>query len=105
MGLFDNIFKRFGDREYNRIYEHNESDSSYDDVYDEDGNEVNCDYCHAEMKFKGGQYVCLECGQVMSREVFFNYIGAEPPGSECVTCDNLYPGCIVCPHGYVVDED
>ena len=75
MGLFDNIFKRFQDREYDQLYENNRSvDEGYEDVYDEAGNEVNCDYCHAEMKWKDGQYVCPGCGQVMSRDVFFNYI-------------------------------
>ena len=37
----------------------------------------------------------------MSRSEFFNAIGAEPPGPECVDCNNLYPGCIICPYGYV----
>lgn len=37
----------------------------------------------------------------MSRSEFFNAIGAEPPGPECVDYNNLYPGCIICPYGYV----
>lgn len=103
MGLFDNIFKRHKDREYDRLYDSEEIklDDSYEDVYDEEGNEVNCDYCYTEMKWKDGQYICPGCGQVMSRKVFFNYIGANPPGPECEQCDNIYPGCIACPHGYV----
>jgi hypothetical protein len=36
----------------------------------------------------------------MDRAVFFRYIGATPPGPECLTCDNLYPGCMTCPYGY-----
>lgn len=74
---------------------------SYDTVYDEDGSEVLCDICGAEMIWQNDQYTCSGCGQTMERSEFFNYIGAEPPGPECEFCDNLYPGCVVCPHGYV----
>ena len=79
-------------------------DESYDEVYDEDGNSVFCDGCGGEIKWKNGVYICPSCGKTMSREEFFNYIGAEPPGKECLTCDNLYPGCIICPYGYVDEE-
>lgn len=75
----------------------------YDDVYDENGDSVFCDICGNEIKWKEGIYICPDCGQTMSRSVFFNYIGAEPPGPECVSCANLYPGCIICPYGYVED--
>lgn len=79
-------------------------DEDYDCVYDEDGNEVCCDLCGGEMVWKNGTYLCSECGQVMKRADFFNYIGAEPPGKECLTCDNLYPGCVICPYGYVEED-
>lgn len=78
--------------------------SIYDEVYDEEGAGVYCDWCHSEIIWKDGQYVCSGCGQVMERKDFFNYIGAEPPGPKCVTCSDLYPGCISCPHGYIKDE-
>lgn len=78
-------------------------DESYEDVYDEDGFSVQCDMCNSIIKWKDGLYICPDCGQTFSRPEFFNYIGAEPPGEECTSCDNIYPGCTVCPHGYVDD--
>ena len=80
-------------------------ETSYDEVYTEDGDTVNCDMCQGEIKWKDGRYECPRCKQVMSREVFFNHIGANPPGDECIACASLYPGCVFCPHGYVDDED
>lgn len=112
MGLFS-FGKKKKNEEYDYIYNNiNHSDIEttepvfgevYDDVYDENGDAVFCDCCGNEIKWKDGIYICPECGQTMSRSVFFNYIGAEPPGIECETCSNLYPGCIICPHGYVED--
>ena len=83
---------------------------SYDEVYgervyDEEGNGVECDWCGSDIIWKNGNYYCFNCDEVWSREKFFNYIGAQLPGKECLTCDNLYPGCIVCQHGYVKDEE
>lgn len=131
MGLFDGIFKRHTDRNDDRSFEapdgvydeddYAESDdryddvyddyedamncSDYDDVYDETGDSVLCDYCHGEIKWKDGRYVCPECGQVMTRDVFFNYIGAEPPGPECLTCGQPYPVCYGCPYGYARKDE
>lgn len=78
----------------------------YDEVYDEQGCSIPCDgyNCNAKVKFHNGQYECPKCGKIFDRADFFAYIGANPPGPKCVTCDNLYPGCIICPHGYVKDE-
>lgn len=107
MGLF-NFLKRDKD-EYNTIYddssEYSDNSEVYEDVYDEDGYFVYCDLCNAELKWKDGNYICPECGQILNRSEFMNYIGAEPPGPECVTCDNQYPGCIVCPYGYINDNE
>lgn len=75
-------------------------DSEIDDIYDEEGNEVYCDYCGGIMKWSGNECVCPNCGQRMDRQTFFNHIGAEPPGPECVLCTNIYPGCMICPYGY-----
>ena len=75
----------------------------YEDVYTEDGSVVNCDVCGAELKWRTYEYdkaVCPNCEQTMSRAALFNYIGIEPPGSECFTCGELYPGCADCPYGY-----
>ena len=66
------------------------TDDLYSDVYDEDG----------KWREEDGAYVCSGCGQVFTRADFFNFIGAEPPGKECYTCDCLYPGCMTCPYGY-----
>lgn len=77
----------------------------YEDIYDEDGDAVICDLCGGEMKWNDNECVCPECGQRMDRETFFNYIGAEPPGPECTGCENIYPGCVICPYGYVEDEE
>jgi len=73
----------------------------YEDVFDEDGNEVNCDECSSLVKWRDGKYVCPDCGRVFERNEFFDYIGANPPGVHCYTCDSLYPGCITCPYGYL----
>lgn len=77
----------------------------YDDVYDEEGYFVYCDCCNNELKWKDGIYICPNCGQTMNRAEFFNYIGAEPPGPNCITCVELYPGCPFCPYGYIDDDD
>lgn len=111
MGLFG-FGKKKKQEEYDYIYNNNsKSDAElfepdvgevYDDVYDEDGDFVIC-ACGEEIKWKDGVYICPNCGQTMTRSEFFNYIGAEPPGPECITCDNLYPGCVICHYGYVED--
>ncbi len=94
-----------GDEDYEEEFKTGtEYHSIYDEVYDEEGAVVICDLCGSEMIWKNSQYICSGCGQVMERSVFFNYIGAEPPGSKCVICDNLYPGCVVCPYGYIEDD-
>ena len=74
--------------------------AEYDDVYDKNGDYIYCESCNTEIRWKDGQYVCPQCGKVMSREVFFRYAGIEPLGPACLECDNLYPGCYSCPHGY-----
>lgn len=75
--------------------------AEYEDVYNENGDAVFCDTCGEEIRWKDGVYFCMGCGKRMSRTVFFDYIGATPPGLECLNCDNLYPGCMTCPFGYV----
>lgn len=76
-----------------------------DFAYDEDGDSVECEHCGQQIVFKGGDYYCPECDEVIDREDFFDMIGADPPGDECYTCDNKYPGCIICPYGYAEDEE
>ena len=84
-----------------------EEGTVFSEAYDEEGNSVCCPSCGDEMYFKDGTniFVCLSCGYEMDRQEYFDYIGAEPPGEECKTCDSLYPGCIWCTYGYVKDED
>lgn len=115
MGLFS-FGKKNKKEEYDYIYNNiNHSDIEttepvfgetyedvYDNVYDEDGDFVHC-VCGGTIKWKDGIYICPDCDETLSRLEFFNYIGANPPGPECVTCMNLYPGCVICPYGYVED--
>lgn len=75
--------------------------NEYEEVEDEDGFPVICEYCGANIMWKDGAYICPHCGNEMDREDFFNYIGATPPGPECVHCNSLYPGCMFCIYGYV----
>lgn len=93
------------DEYYPNDEEHNFEplDNDYEDVYDEDGEIVVCDMCPGEIKWIDKTYMCPDCERKMSRAEFFDYIGANPPGKECWTCDNLYPGCVVCLYGYCDD--
>lgn len=78
--------------------------AEYDDVYDENGGAVYCE-CGAEICWRDGVYICPQCGKTMSRQTFFDYIGAKPLGEACLRCDNLYPGCMSCPYGYLNDTN
>ena len=82
-----------------------DASEAYESVYDEDGDLVYCDYCNTQIVWKDGQYYCPSCERIISRTEFINYIGANLPGPKCITCDNLYPGCVVCPHDYKLDND
>lgn len=79
----------------------------YSDVYTEDGDAVICENCGCDIMWNDetGEYMCPWCGHQLSRVEFFDYIGAEPPGSRCITCSELYPGCTSCPHGYIKDDN
>lgn len=78
-------------------------DALYSEVFDEEGGEVICPYCGGEIVWResDGAYICQECETEFSRVEFFKYIGADPPGPQCLTCGNLYPGCVICPYNYV----
>lgn len=82
-----------------------DASEAYENVYDEDGGLVYCEYCNSQIVWKNGQYYCPKCERTISRADFINYIGANLPGPKCITCDNLYPGCIVCPYDYKLDND
>ena len=82
--------------EYEKIYRLDMKDEWANSAYDENGESVLCDICSSEMKWnpKERLWYCPECGQRMSRAVYFDYIGADPPGADCLTncCEN-YPFC------------
>lgn len=65
-------------------------------AYDEDGNSVNCDICDGELKFNKRKCIwcCSDCGREMNRDLYFQYIGAEPSGEKCLKqCKTNYPFC------------
>ena len=82
--------------EYNEIYELDMKDEWMNAAYDENGDTAACDICGEELRWNQGEclWYCPGCGQTMNRAVYFNHIGAQPPGTECLTscCEN-YPYC------------
>lgn len=88
------------------IYRIDTADEYYNGAYDDDGNDVVCDFCGGEMKFRDGEWYCTECGQTMDRATYFNHIGAEPPGDGCMHgCDENYPLCKKWCSRYEIDPD
>ena len=79
----------------------------YEEVYDEEGDEVVCDLCDGRMEWNNNEFdkaICSKCERVMGRYELFNHVGANPPGKECVTCYiQPYPLCRDCPQGYEPD--
>lgn len=94
--------------EYNDIYKLDMTDEWMNAAYDESGEAVACDICGADIKWDRTQreWYCPECGQTMTRALYFNHIGAEPPGLECLTtcCEN-YPFCKKYCERYFIDPD
>lgn len=93
------------DNEHPYIYKIDAKDEFVNGAYDEDGDCASCDRCDGELRFEDGQWVCRECGNVIDRPSYFNYIGAEPPGDACITCGNNYPLCKRWCHIYNVEQD
>ena len=94
--------------EYNSIYKMDMTDEWINAAYDDCGNAVLCDICGAEMKWnrKHQEWYCPNCGQVMNRAVYFNHIGAEPPGLDCLTnCHENYPFCKKNCERYIIDPN
>lgn len=92
--------------EYNEIYKLDMKDEWMNAAYDENGDSVCCDICGEEMRWHpdDGVWRCRECGQEMTRAVYFDYIGAAPPGSECLTsCRENYPFCKKYCERYFID--
>lgn len=94
--------------EYFELYPVDANDEWVNSAYDEEGNAVVCDICGCEMKWNPDTqlWYCLDCEQEMDRPTYFNHIGAEPPGSICMTnCRENYPFCKkYCEH-YEIDLD
>lgn len=82
--------------EYDEIYKLDMRDEWINSAYDENGDISVCDICGGEMKWnmEHHEWYCPDCGQIMNRIQYFNHIGANPPGCECITncCEN-YPFC------------
>ena len=77
-------------------------------AYDENGDAALCDICAAELKWnpKTREWICPGCGQTMSRADYFNHIGANPPGLECLTnCGENYPFCKKTCERFTIDPD
>lgn len=96
--------RKFDD--YSRIYRVDAWDEWTNAAYDEYGNAVQCEWCSCEMKWNPEKQIwyCSECDHEMNRPTYFLYIGAEPPGSECLTncCEN-YPFCKKYCERYTID--
>lgn len=94
--------------EYNDIYQLDMHDEWLNSAYDEDGNSVQCDICGCDMKWspEARLWFCPDCEQTMERAVYFNYIGAEPPGIDCLTnCLENYPLCKQYCERHLIDPD
>ena len=98
----------FQDDDYPEIYRVDVTDQWINSAYDENGNGVVCDRCGTGMRWKPEEMIwyCPDCGQEMDRPTYFNYIGAEPPTSECITncCEN-YPFCKKYCERFEIDPD
>lgn len=92
--------------EYDDIYKLDMKEEWACSTYDEQGEAVYCDICGGELKWHPSEnrWICKDCGQEMSRAVYFDYIGAEPPGSACLTnCRENYPFCKKYCDRYLID--
>lgn len=63
-------------------------------AFDEDGAAVICDCCGHDIGWDpiNKQWDCLNCGRVLKRKEYFNYIGAHPK-RKCIKCNRNYPQC------------
>lgn len=94
--------------EYDEIYKIDMRSEWLNSAYDENGNAVLCDLCGEEMKWNPRKHIwfCPDCGQEMSRAVYFNHIGADFPGRECLTnCRENYPICKRSCERFSIDPD
>ena len=81
---------------YDDIYRIDAFDEWVNGAYDENGDTSVCDMCGGDMRWNPvmQNWYCRECEQIMDRPTYFNHIGANPPGPECITnCQENYPFC------------
>ncbi|MEG2624364.1 MAG: hypothetical protein RSC06_15855 [Clostridia bacterium] len=77
-------------------------------AYTEDGNVAICDRCGEDMQWNPvmQNWHCQGCEQIMDRPVYFNHIGANPPGSYCIPdCEENYPYCKKRGEHYEIDPN
>lgn len=96
------------DDEYTEIYRVDMRDEWMNAAYDETGNAAVCGLCGAELRWNPVMecWYCPDCGQEMNRVEYFDFIGAQPPGAQCLTncCEN-YPFCKKYCERYAIDPD
>ena len=81
------------DDEYIKLYKEDSTDAFVNGAFDDEGDEVLCDCCGGELRYRNFKWVCEDCGESMDRADYFNYIGAEPPFEYCKSCIENYPVC------------
>lgn len=99
---------------YELEYSVNEPDANdewINGAYDDTGAAVFCEhrYCDGELRFDPAlrSWYCPDCGARMDRKDYFDYIGADPPGPDCLhDCDENYPWCKhICDRYYIDPND
>ena len=72
------------------------ADAWQNGAYTEDGDQVECSVCGANMIFDPKQrcWKCSSCWNTKNRVQWFAYLDANPPGKKCLTkCHENYPVC------------
>lgn len=92
----DEIYIEGDDDNWMEIWKIDAHDEWVNGAYDEEGNGITCSRCDMDYGWdpKKHDYYCRGCGERMSREEFFAFIGAQPPGPDCMSvCRTNYPFC------------
>lgn len=93
---------------YEDLYRADARSAWLNGAYDEMGDQAVCDICGEEMVWDPARrvWLCDTCGREMNRAAWFNHIGAEPPGSRCLSqCQENYPLCKQWCTWYEIDEE
>ena len=94
--------------EYGEFYQIDALDDWINGAYTEDGDEALCSACGEPMRYdeENFMYVCPGCGYFLNRTDYFSHIGANPPGSICISqCKENYPVCKKWCVDYDIDPD